>query len=224
MKKIWLALILIATSGVAGAADLWTDDFAAAKEAAKAQNKHMLLNFTGSDWCGWCIRLHKEVFSKDAFKEYAKENLILVEIDFPRKKSLKSKIQEQNETLQRTFEIAGYPTIILLDPNGNLIGRTGYKAGGAEAYVAHLKSLIAPNAAKETAPAVTEAAPVAAAPDATVSRTWTSVSGNTIEAVYQNKQANLIQLKRADGTEIRIALSSLSEADQSFLRSIKAIP
>jgi protein disulfide-isomerase len=224
MKTLLMIMTLMAWAGVARAENLWTDDFAAAKEAAKAQNKVMLLNFTGSDWCGWCIRLQKEVFSKDAFKEFAKENLILVEIDFPRRKSLSAKVQEQNDVLQRTFDVAGYPTIILLDPNGKLIGQTGYQAGGAAAYVAHLKALIAPHVPKEAVPAVTEAAPSTDAPAANVVRTWTSVGGSTVEAEYQKSLANLIQLKRIDGTEVRIALSSLSEADLSYLRSIKAIP
>ena len=74
---------LVAT---AFAGDGWLTDFEAAKAKAKAENKPMLLDFTGSDWCGWCVKLDKEVFSKAAFKDYADAELVLVEIDFPRNK------------------------------------------------------------------------------------------------------------------------------------------
>lgn len=120
----------------------WHEDFARAQALAKASGKPMLLDFTGSDWCGWCIKLKQEVFDEKEFQKYAEENLILVELDFPRNKSQKPNIKEQNQKLQQQYSIRGFPTIILLDPEGNQIGKTGYQEGGPKAYVEHLKEIL----------------------------------------------------------------------------------
>lgn len=121
----------------------WMTNFEAAKAKAKAENKPILVDFTGSDWCGWCIKLDKEVFTKAPFKEYAAENLILLEIDFPRKKEQSAEQKAQNEALAEKYGIRGFPTILLLDAEGKVIERTGYQRGGAENYVTHLKGLLA---------------------------------------------------------------------------------
>ena len=121
----------------------WETDYAKAAQAAKAEGKYMVLNFSGSDWCGWCIRLDKEVFAKDAFKTYASEKLVPVLLDFPRRKKLSTALTTQNNKLRVKYGIRGYPSIIVLDPDGKLVGRTGYKAGGPEAYVKHLDDIIA---------------------------------------------------------------------------------
>lgn len=120
----------------------WHEEFAKAQELAKASKKPMLLDFTGSDWCGWCIKLKEEVFDEKEFQHYAAENLVLVELDFPRSKSQKDSIKKQNEKLQQEYGVRGFPTIILLDPEGKKIGQTGYQEGGPKAYVEHLKELI----------------------------------------------------------------------------------
>lgn len=122
---------------------VWETDFEAASTQAKKTGKLMLLNFTGSDWCGWCIRLHKEVFSQPEFKAYASESLILVELDFPRGKEQDASIKAQNEALLQKYGIRGFPTILILSPEGELIEKTGYQRGGAAEYVKHLKELIA---------------------------------------------------------------------------------
>ncbi|PXA03741.1 thioredoxin family protein [Coraliomargarita sinensis] len=121
----------------------WITDFDAAKAKAKADGKPMLLNFTGSDWCGWCIKLDKEVFSKAAFQTYASENLVLVELDFPRNKEQSEETKAQNEALAKKYGIRGFPTILVLDSEGKLIEKTGYRRGGAEKYVEHLSGIIA---------------------------------------------------------------------------------
>lgn len=126
----------------AGSGD-WMTDFEAAQAKAKAEQKPMLLDFTGSDWCGWCIKLDKEVFSKPAFQEFASESLVLVELDFPRAKPQSDELKKQNEMLSEKYGIRGFPTIILLSPDGSLIAKTGYQRGGAEAYVEHVSKLLA---------------------------------------------------------------------------------
>lgn len=120
----------------------WKTDFKAALAEAKAQKKVILVDFTGSDWCGWCIKLEKEVFSQDAFQQFAENELILVEIDFPRKKSQSEALKAQNEALADKYGIRGFPTILLLSNEGELIGKTGYKSGGPDTYVTHLEELM----------------------------------------------------------------------------------
>ena len=127
---------------VAHAGDGWMTDFKAALAEAKQQEKPILVDFTGSDWCGWCIRLDKKVFSKDAFLEFASDELILVEIDFPRGEKQPELLRAQNEQLMAKYGVLGFPTILLLDSNGQTIGKTGYRPGGPEAYVEHIKEMV----------------------------------------------------------------------------------
>jgi protein disulfide-isomerase len=136
-----LALALVSSTVLAAAG--WSDDYEKGLAQAKAEKKLLVLDFTGSDWCGWCMKLDKEVFKKPEFKDYAKQSLILVQLDFPHQKPQSKKVKEQNATLAKKFEIKGYPTIILLSSEGELVGQTGYQPGGAEKYVEHLKSLLA---------------------------------------------------------------------------------
>jgi len=102
----------------------------------------VLLDFTGSDWCGYCQLLDKEVFTQPAFKNFADKNDILVTVDFPRQKQLPDDLKQQNDTLGQQFKIDGYPTLIVLDANGKELGRqVGYDPGsGPDAVIAKLKS------------------------------------------------------------------------------------
>ena len=119
----------------------WLTDLAKAQALAKAENKMVLLDFTGSDWCPWCIRLKNEVFSQPEFIAYANKNLVLVEVDFPRHKPQSSGQKQANEKLAAQHHIEGYPTIIVLDSNGRKIGESGYKPGGPRPYVAMLEAM-----------------------------------------------------------------------------------
>ena len=121
----------------------WLTDLAAAKKLAAEKNLPILVDFSGSDWCGWCIKLDKEVFSQEAFKAYAAENLVLLLLDFPRRKELPAEQRQQNNMLMKQYGVEGFPTVLLLDKDGKEIARTGYQEGGPEAYVKHLKELIA---------------------------------------------------------------------------------
>ncbi len=96
--------------------------------------KPILANFTGSDWCGWCKRLTKSVFVKKDFKEWADENVILLELDYPKRKTLPREIQEQNANLQRAFKISGYPTVWLFDLGKDDDGKFNISAWGKTGY------------------------------------------------------------------------------------------
>lgn len=145
MKKLLLTLILsfAAVSFSTAADQLWMHDFEAAKAKAAKEGKPIFINFTGTDWCGWCIKLEKEVFSQKAFQDYAKEHLVLVEVDFPRKKEQSAELKAQNKKLDEEYGVEGYPTLYLLDATGKkLTEDIGYREGGPEAYVEHLKTLL----------------------------------------------------------------------------------
>ena len=111
MKKIFTLILVVSLSLVGKAQDLvWHTDLMKATELAQKENKPIMLFFTGSDWCGWCKRLQKEVFFMDEFKTWAQKNIILVELDYPRGKTLEASITAQNQQLQQMFEVRGYPT------------------------------------------------------------------------------------------------------------------
>jgi thioredoxin-related protein len=118
--------------------DLWTSDFAAAKTKAKADKKYMLVDFTGSDWCIWCKKLHAEVFDKETFKTEAPKRFVLVELDYPREKNLPEKLKAQNSELAKRYEIRGYPTVLLMDAEGQVIAHTGYRPDGPDKYMKEL--------------------------------------------------------------------------------------
>ena len=114
----------------------WGDNYQEALATAAKENKKVLLDFTGSDWCGWCIKLKKETFNQPQFKEYADKNLVLVEIDFPQGKSLSAEVKKQNDALQEQYHVEGFPTIVLLNSQGKLIKQnSGYLAGGPKAFI-----------------------------------------------------------------------------------------
>jgi protein disulfide-isomerase len=116
-----------------------------AKAKSKAENKPILINLTGSDWCGWCIKIEKDVFSQKIFQDFAAENLILMEADFPRKKQQAPELKKQNKALEDKYLNEGYPTIWLLDSEGNKLSPEdlGEFKANAEDYVKHLKELLA---------------------------------------------------------------------------------
>jgi protein disulfide-isomerase len=119
----------------------WLTSYEKAQEEAKANHKLMLMDFTGSDWCGWCIVLEKEVFSKPKFQEYASKNLVLLELDFPRAKPISAETQAQNERLARQYRIQGFPTIVVLNGSGKQVGELGYVPGGPDAFIAELEKI-----------------------------------------------------------------------------------
>lgn len=144
-----LALIwLTSLSASASAADdsIWMQDLQPALQAAAAQGKDVLVDFTGSDWCKWCVRLDEEVFSKSEFLDYARENFVLVKLDFPREggeawSAMDPGLRGRNQAESAAFMVSGLPTVLLLSTRGVMYARSGYEAGGADNYVKHLEGL-----------------------------------------------------------------------------------
>lgn len=138
-----LGLVIVVAFGMKSQATEWQTDYAKASTNAVKAGRFMLLDFCGSDWCGWCMKLDKEVFNQKDFADYAKTNLVCIRLDFPHQKKLSPKLKEQNEALAKEYGVKGFPTVVILSPEGDLAGRTGYQEGGAKKYVGSLKEMIA---------------------------------------------------------------------------------
>lgn len=152
-------LLLIACLGVfsANAQDaIWHTNLNEAVQVSKKSKKPLLLFFTGSDWCGWCIRLQKEVLNTSEFKTWANDNVILVELDFPRRTAQAPEIKEQNFKLQQFFGVRGYPTIWITNAvqgeNSHIsfekLGSTGYVAGGPGPWLEGARQILVNNIKK----------------------------------------------------------------------------
>jgi len=139
--SLLIAIGLTLIGITASAESNWVTDYEKARVAAKAGKKLMLLDFTGSDWCGWCMKLDKEVFSTPEFQNYASRNLILVKLDFPRKRPQTEALKKQNEQLAQKYGIQGFPTIIVLNSQGEKVGELGYTDGGPSPFLAKLETL-----------------------------------------------------------------------------------
>ena len=121
----------------AQAAELkWQTGLPAAQALAAQENKTVFIDFTGSDWCGWCVKLNKEVFNTPEFAAYAAKNLVLVEADFPRKKALDPALKKANDALAKKYGVSGFPTLVALDAKGKEVWRNvGYLEGGPQAMI-----------------------------------------------------------------------------------------
>jgi protein disulfide-isomerase len=122
--------------------DGWTQDHDAAFAAAKQEKKLVLADFTGSDWCGWCVKLKGEVFDTPEFTSWAKQNVVLLEVDFPRRKPVTPEQRAKNDELAARYRIQGYPTILFLDASGKPVGQMGYEAGGPAHWIAHAQRIV----------------------------------------------------------------------------------
>ena len=130
--------------------ETWETDLNKAIGLSYETKKPIMLFFTGSDWCGWCIRLQNEVFRTETFTKWASENVILVELDYPRKKEQPQTIKDQNKQLQQMFAVQGYPTCHFVMPtptdDGRInlasLGQNGYMAGGPDAWIAKVEEFL----------------------------------------------------------------------------------
>ncbi len=135
MKNALLACLAILTLILPATAE-WKTDFTAAKTEAKRDGKPILLDFTGSDWCGWCVKMKKDVLNEKAFKDFSDKSLVLVEVDFPQKKAQTAALKKANSALQDKYKVGGFPTFVLINADGKELGRhEGYLKGGPAAFI-----------------------------------------------------------------------------------------
>lgn len=121
----------------------WLSDFQEAKKMAQATDRTLVLNYTGSDWCPYCLRLKREVFETDQFLDWAEEKAVLVEVDFPRKKRLPEKVAKQNDWLASEYSVSSYPSVLFLNGKGELLGRSGYLGeGGPQPWIEYAENEI----------------------------------------------------------------------------------
>ena len=141
MKKILVTLLAATVFWQVNAAEsAWLTDLPKAQAQAKAENKIVLMDFTGSDWCGWCIKFKKEVLDTAEFQAYAAKYVVLVELDYPNKKVQTDELKTANAALKKQYDIHGFPTLLVLDKDGKEIGRqVGYSEGGPQAFIAKLE-------------------------------------------------------------------------------------
>ncbi|MEI7509929.1 MAG: thioredoxin family protein [Flavobacterium sp.] len=152
MKKIVLIALLLVFGITVEAQEgqTWFTDVNKAIEASRQEQKPLFLFFTGSDWCGWCMRLQNEVFKTPEFTAWVKEHAILVELDYPRRTPQPEEIKQQNGQLQQMFQVQGYPTVWFVKPtikeegkiNLEQLGSTGYVAGGPSKWIEGANAII----------------------------------------------------------------------------------
>lgn len=143
LKQIVCGLVVIfGLFGQASASIDWGLNYAKAQEEAKAAKKAVVLAFVGSDWCPWCQRLEKEVFSNKDFSDAVGNDFLFVFVDKPRRTPLTPAQRRHNNKLFDRFQVRGVPTIVVTNPEGAVIGRTGYRQGGAEAYASYLRDMV----------------------------------------------------------------------------------
>jgi len=144
MKKIFILLfIALGTITLQAQETEWHTNLSKAITLSNKTHKPLFLFFTGSDWCGWCMKLQKEVFKTPEFEKWAKDNVILVELDFPRRTPQPDELKQQNAQLNNFFKVRGYPTVwitdVVMTSEGKIQfaprGSSGYVAGGPSAWL-----------------------------------------------------------------------------------------
>lgn len=222
MRPLFLTLTLIASllapPAPAVDSDIWMADMAPALERAVAEGKDVLVDFTGSDWCGWCIRLHDEVFQYDEFLAYAKQHFVLVALDFPKEggkvwQAMPAALRARNQEQSEAFGITGFPSVLLMTADGVAYARTGYQKGGADAYVTHLESLRRSKARTERAAAAQLLAVVG---DDDAQQELEAAYGLLGEIVAERQAELLALIVRLDPEDSRLVLAGADV--QTFLR------
>lgn len=143
MNKRIFSLLAMVWLSISAWGQAWQTDFDAAKSEAHEQQKKLIMVFQGSDWCAPCMKLEQEIWSSKAFQTYASQHYVMVKVDFPRKKAnaLSPEQQKRNSLLAETYNKNGYfPLVVILDPEGKVIGETGYKHLAPDDYISHLNS------------------------------------------------------------------------------------
>lgn len=197
-RKTFLALGLAAMIAPAFAAE-WTTDLEAARSKAAAEGKELLLDFTGSDWCGWCIRLRKDVLNQPEFESYAADKFVLVEIDIPQNPKFDPALRARNEKLCEQYKVNGFPTIMVLTPEGQVAG--GF-CGGRASFAAAKPALdtAVANAAKLKEAAGKEGMEKAAL----LAEVYSSLSSD-LKAAAEDMRDTIVELDPDDKTGLRHA-------------------
>ena len=194
--------LVLSFSAFAHAEEGWLTNYEDAKKAAAKDNKDLLLDFTGSDWCQPCMMLKKEVMDKDAFKQEAPKHFVLVEVDFPQQKEQAKDLKDQNEKLQELFAIRGFPTVVLADSTGRAYARTGYQPGGAEEYNKHLDELRKAHAARDAAFKKAEGASGLDKAKA-IHEGLSAMEADVVEDYYKEEVEQVIALDTADSLGLK---------------------
>lgn len=207
-RAAFVALMIAALPALAG--PKWYTDLDEAKAVAAKENKPLLVDFTGSDWCGYCIKLHAEVFDKPEFEAFAK-NYVLVELDFPNKKPQPAEEKAKNKATQAKFGVSGFPTVLLIDAKSSeAYGRqSGYGPGtGPKAYIEKLSAF------KNTAEG--RAALVAESKKASEASAKRAAQGAKVRAAIEAKDfdavCKLLDEDFADAQGSRKAVASINKA------------
>jgi len=142
MKKLLVAVLAcFAITQVHAAHATWLTSLSQAQAQAKAENKLILMNFTGSDWCPWCIKLDKDTLDQQQFVDYANKNLVLVTVDFPQNKEQPADLKAANAALAKKYDVSGFPTLVVAKPDGTAVWtQVGYLEGGPEALISQLET------------------------------------------------------------------------------------
>jgi thioredoxin-related protein len=138
-KLIFIVVLMFVALSLGAQTIDWLHNIEDALQIAKKSNKHVFVFFTGSDWCSWCDKLDSEVFKEKAFQEYVNKNMVMVMLDFPRSEILSAEQKKYNNAQQQKYNIQGYPSVIVLNTEGEVALQTGYREGGAYKYVEFLK-------------------------------------------------------------------------------------
>ncbi len=208
------AAIILAAATSAPAAPGWQVSYAKAAAEAKKTGKLIMADFTGSDWCGWCIKLTNEVFKTPQFKKWAAEHVVPLYLDFPRRTPQSAALKKQNTALAKKYGVRGFPTVLFLTPDGGVVGRAGYVKGGPEAWIESVQPILdrAPKpqtvepltdlaeaqaaAAKAEKPMLVLAAPVAAG-----RRAFKPVLADNDFATFANAMLVTVQTDSAGGVK-----------------------
>jgi protein disulfide-isomerase len=155
MRRIWIVLVMTTLLAAPAMAADWVYNYDHAVRVARDQKRTVLINFTGSDWCGYCIKLKKEIFDTADFKDFANDELVLLEVDFPEKKRQDPIDARVNKALAQKFNVTGFPTLFLVDGQGKVLGEVDYNGGGTTAFLKALNRVLKPSSGAPPAPGLT---------------------------------------------------------------------
>lgn len=196
-----LMMALMAAGPAVAAMPGWHTNYAAAQAQARAEKKLLLVHFSGSDWCGWCIKLQKDVFQKREFIEYAQSNLVLLSVDFPKRKPMSRGQQESNQALAARFAVEGFPTLVVVSEDGTKLGNFAFGEGGPKTFIKELEKLVA----RRAGDVAQDSAAVTAARSATVPRGGLQLKGIEARKGRRVAQINNLTLTPGQSGKVRVA-------------------